>query len=152
MLFRSKPTVISTKTYAYTRQMAVDAVEQARTGLDRDVIDIFKLHEQESIHTLNGHKEALDYLYECKEKGIIRAVGASMHNVSAVYGAIEKKLDVIHPILNINGLGINDGARIEMENALKDAKAKGIGIFSMKPLGGSNLYKYADSCLRYIFD
>jgi predicted aldo/keto reductase-like oxidoreductase len=143
--------VISSKTYAYTREMAMNAVEQARMELDRDTIDIFMLHEQESIYTLQGHKAALEYLFECKQKGIIKAVGASMHHIAAVYGAIELGLDVIHPLINIDGLGIVDGTREQMEIALKKASKAGIGIFSMKPLGGGNLFKKAGECLDYIF-
>lgn len=142
--------VISSKTYAYTRELAAEAVEQARRELDRDYIDIFMLHEQESIHTLRGHKEALDYLFECKEKGIIRAVGASTHRVSGVRGVIETDLDVVHPLINIAGLGISDGSREDMENAIRDAHQKGIGTFSMKPFGGGNLFKKASECLDYI--
>ena len=146
-----KETVISSKTYAYTKDMARKAVEDARTRLDRDYIDIFMLHEQESIYTLEGHKEALDFLFECKAKGIIRAVGASMHHIAAVYGAIEAKLDVIHPIINTAGLGIVGGSREEMLEALKKAKAKGIGIFSMKAFGGGNLFLKAEECLSFVF-
>lgn len=142
--------VVSSKTYAYTRELAVTAVEQARRELNRDYIDIFMLHEQESCHTLRGHAEALEYLYECKQKGILRAVGASMHHIAAVEGAMDINLDVIHPLINLAGLGIVDGSRQEMEAALQKAYAKGIGIFSMKPLGGGNLHKNATQCLRYI--
>ena len=141
--------VISSKTYAYTRALAVAAVEGARAALDRDVIDIFMLHEQESVHTLRGHREALDYLYECKAKGIVRAVGASMHHVAAVRGAIHFGLDVIHPLLNIDGLGIVDGTREDMEAAVSEAHAKGMGVFAMKALGGGNLIPRAEECLRY---
>lgn len=142
--------VVSSKTYAYTRELAVAAVEQARRELNRDYIDIFMLHEQESCHTLRGHREALEYLYECKQKGMIRAVGASMHHIAAVEGAIDIDLDVIHPLINLVGLGIVDGSREEMEVALQKAFHSGIGIFSMKPLGGGNLHKNATQCLRYI--
>ena len=144
--------VISTKTYAYTREMAVEAVEQARRELDRDVIDIFMLHEQESVYTLEGHREALEVFYEYREKGIIKAVGASMHHVAAVRGAIAKELDVIHPLINLAGLGIVDGTREEMEQALQDAKKQGIGIFAMKPLGGGNLFRRAEDCLHYLLE
>ena len=80
--------VISSKTFAYTKELAKKAVDDARYAVDRDYIDIFMLHEQESIHTLNGHMEALEYLYDCKAKGIIKAVGASMHHISAVQGGL----------------------------------------------------------------
>ncbi len=142
--------VISSKTYSYTKEMAVKAVEDARKAIDRDYIDIFMLHEQESIHTLNGHAPALEYLFEAKQKGIIKAVGASMHHIEAVNGAILKELDVIHPIMNISGLGIVDGSINEMESAVKKASENNIGVFSMKPLGGGNLHKKASECLEYI--
>lgn len=142
--------VISTKTYAYTRELAKEAVEEARRELNRDYIDIFMLHEQESIHTLNGHAAALEYLFEQKQKGVIKAVGASMHHVAAVHGAIEKGLDVIHPLLNLRGLGISDGTRGEMENAVKLASLSGMGTFGMKALGGGNLFKDAADCLKYV--
>lgn len=142
--------VVSTKTYAYTRDMAKAALEEARQGINRDYIDIFMLHEQESIHTLNGHADALEYLLEQKQKGVIRAVGASMHHVAAVRGAIEKQLDVIHPILNVRGLGIVDGTRADMEQAVRSAHKAGMGTFGMKALGGGNLFKQAEACLQYI--
>jgi aryl-alcohol dehydrogenase-like predicted oxidoreductase/NAD-dependent dihydropyrimidine dehydrogenase PreA subunit len=142
--------VISSKTYAWNRELAIEAVEEARKGLDRDIVDIFMLHEQESALTLRGHREALEVLLEYRRRGVIRAVGASMHHIAAVRGAIELGLDVIHPLLNIAGLGIADGDRADMEDALREAHVKGIGIFSMKPLGGGNLFKKASECLDYI--
>lgn len=141
--------IVASKTYAYTRQLAVEAVEEARRALNRDRVDLFLLHEQESVHTLNGHREALEYLLECKQKGIIGAVGASMHHVAAVDGAIAKELDVIHPLLNRSGLGIVDGSRQEMEAAVHTAHQCGIGVYSMKPLGGGNLFHDAVPCLDY---
>lgn len=144
--------VISSKTYAYTKEMAAVAVEEARKALDRDYIDVFMLHEQESIHTLRGHREALDYLYEMKARGIIKAVGASMHHIAAVNGAREMGLDVIHPIFNLKGLGIVDGTSDEMREAMIKAKNDGIGIYSMKPLGGGHLFSEADKAFDYVLD
>lgn len=142
--------IISSKTYAYSKQMAIDAVEQARVELDRDYIDIFMLHEQQSEHTFNGHKEALEYLLECKQKGIIKAVGASMHHISAVVAAANLGLDVIHPIFNIDGLGIADGTIEQMQNVVKNAFDNGIGVFAMKALGGGNLFSKAEQCLDFV--
>ena len=143
--------IISTKTYAYSAKQAIAAVEEARRELDRDIIDIFMLHEQESIHTMRGHKEALDVLYKYKAKGVIKAVGASMHHIAAVEGADKFAMDVIHPILNLEGLGIVDGNRRNMERAIAAAAGSGIGVFSMKPLGGGNLFGKAAECLKYAF-
>lgn len=143
--------VISTKCYAYDKAGAESALEEARRELDRDVIDIFMLHEQESIYTLKGHMEALETFWNYKEKGVIRAVGASTHHVAAVRGAMSVGLDVLHPLINLEGIGIADGTREEMEAALTDASALGIGIYTMKSLGGGNLFRRAEECLRYAF-
>lgn len=151
-------TVISTKTYAYTRQMAIDAVEEARTQLNRDVIDIFMLHEQESIHTLKGHMEALEYLFECREKGIVRAVGASTHHIALLNGMCtlseEKnlKFDVVHPIYNLKGLGIADGTVLDMQQAMTRVKEKEIAVFTMKALGGGHLHTQAADALNFVLD
>jgi aryl-alcohol dehydrogenase-like predicted oxidoreductase len=142
--------ILCSKTYAYSRQGAMDAVEEARRKLDRDVVDIFMLHEQESDLTLRGHREALDYLYDCKAKGIVKAVGISTHHITAVKAATHLGLDVIHPLINKAGLGIVDGNREEMETALYAAHQKGIGIYAMKALGGGNLFRSADACLSYV--
>ncbi len=142
--------VISSKTYAYTAQMALDAVDEARRGLDRDIIDIFLLHEQESEHTVRGHMEALDALYGLKAKGIIRAVGISTHRVAGVRAAIKYSLDIVHPLLNKFGVGIGDGTATEMEAAVFDASKAGVGVYVMKPFGGGNLLAHTEECLDYV--
>lgn len=143
---------ICTKSYAYTKQMAADAVEEARTALGRDRIDIFMLHEQESEHTLRGHAEALSELYRLKSLGVIGAVGLSTHFVAGVRGAVKFGLDIVHPMLNVTGLGIADGTRADMESAVKDAFECGMGVYTMKAFGGGNLYARAADCLNYAFD
>ncbi|MBQ3880382.1 MAG: aldo/keto reductase [Oscillospiraceae bacterium] len=142
--------VLCSKTYAYEYDKAVEAVEEARKALDRDVIDIFMLHEQESELTLRGHRPALDALYDLKAKGILRAVGISTHHVAAVRAAARIGLDVIHPLINVAGWGIVDGTREEMENAISDAYAQGIGVYIMKAFGGGNLHKQSEKCLEYV--
>ena len=109
------------------------------------------LHEQESIYTLKGHWEAFEYFLNEKKKGNIRAVGVSTHRVEVVKAASDiPEIDVIHPIINLNGVGIGDGKRQDMENAIRHAKSKGKGIYGMKPLGGGNLLHNKDQCFEYV--
>lgn len=149
-------TILCTKTYAYNRPLAEQAFEEARRALDRDVIDLFMLHEQESIHTLRGHAEALDFLIEMKHRGYIRALGVSTHHVAAVEGVCDlcaiRELDVIFPIYNMRGLGIADGTIDDMNAALYRAKRLRLGIFAMKALGGGNLHASAAEALRFVLD
>ncbi len=143
--------VIATKSYAYSRQGALNSIEKARKELDRDVIDIFLMHEQESRLTLKGHKDALSTYLENREKGILRAVGVSTHNVEVVEACADMpEIDVVHPIVNINGTGIGDGSIGDMLKAIKQCYDSGKGIYGMKPLGGGNLLSNYDECIEFV--
>ena len=149
--------VVSTKTYAYSRELAVEAVEQARKSLDRDVIDIFMLHEQESYNTMRGHFEAYEYLLECREKGIIRAVGASTHHVTLLEGLMKLMdegvpVDVCHPLYNKRGIGIADGGEPEMARMASMLHERGVGIFGMKALGGGHLSGSPEEAISFVLD
>lgn len=147
----SKDWIVASKSYDYTWDGMKASVEKARVGLDRDVIDLWMLHETESIHTIRGHWEALEYLMEAKTKGIIKAIGVSTHHIAGVVGATQtSELDVIHPIYNAKGLGILDGDRPDMEVALIQAHERGKGIFAMKPLGGGHLIDDRKAALRHV--
>ncbi|MBN2558854.1 MAG: aldo/keto reductase [Clostridia bacterium] len=143
--------VVSTKSYAYDEKQAAKALEEARRMLDRDVIDIFMLHEQESRLTLRGHRDALEFYMGQKALGRIRAVGVSTHNVEVVDAAAGMDgIDVIHPIFNKKGIGIGDGGANDMEKAIEKASAAGKGIFSMKPLGGGNMINIYREAMEYV--
>lgn len=147
-----RPVVIASKSYDYTWEGMEQSLEEARLALDRDYIDIFMLHEQESAQTLEGHRPALEYLGEAKAKGLIRAVGISTHTVNAVKAAAQRDdIEVIHPIVNIQGLGIADGNLTQMLEFIKIAYEKGKGLYGMKPLGGGNLLGRAKEALEFVF-
>ena len=61
-------------------------------------------------------------------------------------------IDVIHPLINLEGIGIQDGTRQDMESAIAAARERGIGIFAMKPLGGGHLIASSGEALRYAMD
>jgi len=152
LALRSRPDLlVSSKSYAYDRAGAAEALEEARREMDKDVIDIFLLHEQEDRLTLKGHREAFDYYLEMKAKGVIRAVGFSTHRIAAVdYAPRYPGVDVIHPLINRTGVGIADGTRDEMAAAIARAHSGGIGIYAMKPLGGGHLLKDPKEAFGYL--
>ena len=143
--------IISSKSYAYDRETAKETVDRALTELGLDSIDIFLMHEQESEHTIRGHQEALEYYLELKQQGIIKAVGLSTHHIAAVKAALKvPEIDIIHPITNMNGLGICDGTMDHMLEAIREAYNQGKGIYGMKPFGGGNLLHSFSECLEYV--
>ena len=144
---------ITSKSYAYDRIGMAKAFEECRLALDRDVLDVFLLHEQESRYTIEGHQEALDYLQEQKAKGRLRAAGISTHAVDAVDAAAAREdIDVIHPLINMRGYGIIDGSRDQMLAAIDKAKANGKGLYGMKALAGGKLADEARECFRWAYD
>ena len=143
--------VIASKCYAYSEETARQSFEKALREMGTDYIDVFMLHEQMSEHTIRGHYEAIEYFLKMKQEGKIRAFGISTHYVSGVLGALKyPEIQIVHPITNVNGLGIQDGTRADMEMALRRYKDTGGGILGMKPLGGGNLLTSVDACFDYI--
>ncbi len=146
-----KDLIISTKSYDYTKEGLETSVNRALRELGRDYLDIYMLHEQESEKTIEGHWQAIERLIRYKEQGVIRAIGISTHRIEGVRGAIKyPEIEVIHPLINLTGIGIEDGTRKEMEEAIELAKIAGKGIYGMKPLGGGNLLSQKQACFDYI--
>lgn len=148
---RSQKPVVASKSYAHTRAEMKLSLQRALAGLDLPVIDIFLLHEQESQLTLDGHREALEYLLEAKQAGLVRAVGFSCHTVAALRAALSMpEIDVVHPLVNMNGVGIRDGTVSEMLSVIASLSKNGVGVFAMKPLGGGHLIGKNKEALRFV--
>jgi predicted aldo/keto reductase-like oxidoreductase len=142
---------IISKSYSVTAAEMRQSIEKARTALNRDTLDFFLLHEQESALTLKGHSRAWEELLRAKEKGIVRWIGISTHAVAGVRaGALQPGLDVIHPILNYEGLGIIDGTLPEMLEAIAFAAELGIGIYAMKVFGGGHLAHDPEKAVDFV--
>jgi len=149
----NKPVIIASKSYDYTKEGMAASLEEARKGLNRDYVDIFMLHEQESALTLAGHRAALEYLWEAKSKGIVKAVGVSTHAVEVVrVAALRDDIEVIHPLVNYRGLGIIDGTLPQMLAALQLAHEHGKGLYGMKAIGGGNLLANLKEALEFAFN
>lgn len=150
-LARAPSIKVAAKAYCYDRKTAQASFEGAMRAMGRDYIDIFELHEQEDIYTLKGHKEALDYLNEQKVKGRLGAVGVSTHHVECVHAAVYfGGIDIIFPIINIAGIGIQGGTREDMEREISRAADAGMGLYAMKALGGGHLIPRRTEAIKYV--
>ena len=142
---------IVSKSYAVTAQEMAASIERARQELQRDVFDFFLLHEQESALTLKGHQGAWEELQRAKAKGTVKYIGISTHAHGAVRaGALLPGIDVIHPIVNKQGLGIIDGTLEDMLEAIGFAAELGVGIYAMKVFGGGHLAADPKGALDFI--
>ena len=149
----NKDIVIATKDYCYDNKTAEESLNRALKGIGRDYVDIFLLHEQESVHTIRGHFEAIEYLIKRKEKGDVKAIGLSTHFLSCVNACIEyPEIEVVHAIYNKRGLGIADGTASEMKKAIEALTEKTKGVYLMKALGGGHLISDPKTAFKTAFE
>ncbi|MBE6030903.1 MAG: 4Fe-4S dicluster domain-containing protein [Clostridiales bacterium] len=152
----NKDLVLSTKSYAETKEDMFNAVEQARKALNRDVIDIFMMHEVRGMNDFNNRVSAYDELMRLKALGIIKAIGVSTHHVDMAEAAASMDyVDIVFPLINFKGLGIRKGnvfgTADEMACAIRKCSDAGKGLYAMKAFGGGNLTGYYQQALDYVY-
>ena len=144
--------VIASKTLVPDDRSAAFAIEEARLGLNREVLDLFLLHEIRNWSDFQNRSGAWQVLLNAKANGIVKSIGISTHSAAvAARAALEPDVDVIHCMLNFAGVGILDGGVEDMLSAIADAKANGKGVYTMKAIGGGSLMKQARKALLWAF-
>ncbi len=145
--------IIASKSTAITYEEMQKAIEEALDALDIKYIDIFHLHAARAgVNVFEERQGALRCLEDNKRKGIIKAIGISTHSVKVVDIASTNQLvDVVFPIINIDGIGILDGDRIQMEQAINKCYEDKKGIYLMKVLGGGNIINKYFEAMNYAF-
>lgn len=148
------PVIASKSLHPSYRDMEA-AIEEARKALDRDVIDIFMLHEVRGEEDFKWRIGAWECLNDAKAKGLVKAIGISTHHVDvAELNADLKESDVLFPLINFKSLGIRKGlgtgTKEEMAAAIEQNSVNGKGVFTMKAFGGGNLTGSYIEALDYV--
>lgn len=152
----NKEVVICSKCLDKSFEEMKFAVEEARKEMNRDVIDIFLLHEVRHNNDFQSRLGAWEYLNMAKAKGIIKAIGVSTHHADVAEEIAScKECDVLFPLINFRSLGIRygdqPGTKEVMAAAIKKAGDAGIGVFAMKAFGGGNLTGHYTTALDYVY-
>lgn len=147
--------IIASKSLVLSYEEMDDAIEEARRELNRDVIDIFLMHEVRHNGDFEDRRGAWKCLMDAKEQGRIKAMGVSTHHVDVAEKMIHvDECEVLFPLINKEGLGIRQGSGSgtaeDMAKAIEANAEKGKGIFAMKVLGGGNLSGNYLECLNYV--
>jgi len=144
--------IVASKSAASSRAAMKAAVEECLQQTGLSCIDIFLMHAVRDGKDIEARREALQYLREARDNGLVKAVGASSHSALTVdLLAQTEGIEVLHPMYNRDGIGILDATLAEMTTILRRARDKGIGIYAMKPLGGGHLRNDAVAALRWLF-
>jgi predicted aldo/keto reductase-like oxidoreductase len=138
---------IATKAMGYTYDTMKAFIEQSLRQLGVDYIDLYQIHnvsKQEQFDNVISENGAFKALVEAKEKGLIKHIGVTSHNITM----LEKFLD--YDIVETIQFPFN----IVEQQAVKvfeKAKEKNVAVISMKPLAGGALQD-AELALKYIFN
>lgn len=123
----------------YTPEPFQKSIDRFRKELDTDYIDILLLHCMVNSEWPDEYKRYMDAYSEAKEKGIIKKVGLSCHDLGALKVAAENPwADVLLARINNQGPRM-DGKPSEVMPVLKKAKESGKGVIGMKIFGCGQL-------------
>ena len=134
---------------------AKEEVDRFRQELKTDVLDICLIHCMTNSEWPKEYERIRDELSELKQKGLVRAVGVSCHDLSALKTAATLPwTDVI--LARINNVGKEaemDGSPEEVAPVLKQARANGKVVIGMKIFGAGKLTQpeQKDASLRYVW-
>ncbi len=146
--------IICSKSLAVSGYEMEKAIDDGLKALGIEYFDIFLMHEIRHDGDFASRKSAFEALKTAKKLGKVKYIGISTHHVDVTKEASYlNELDVIFPLVNIDGIGIRDGSNIgtrkDMEDAIKLNAIAGKGIFLMKIFGGGNLISKYQEALNY---
>ncbi len=151
----SRP-VIASKSMATDYRGMRQAVENALKALELDYLDIFHLHAARVAaddDVFVSREGAFAALIDCRQEGLIRAVGISSHSVPTIRrAALNPEIDVIFPIINRTGTGILYGDVESMTAAINLGRERGKGLYLMKALGGGCLVREYHQAMSFVRD
>jgi aryl-alcohol dehydrogenase-like predicted oxidoreductase len=131
--------VITTKTTAGTGPEMEKALDRFLKELGTDHIDILLFHCVTDPDWGRRLRPAMDVLDRAKQKGKVRAVGASEHSMAGLEGlAAEPWADVALVRANFGGVNMA-GKPDEVAGVMRGMKEAGKGVYGMKVLGGGDL-------------
>lgn len=131
-------------------------VDRYRKELNTDVLEICLIHCMTNTKWPDTYERIRDELDECKQKGTVKAVGVSCHDLGALKVAANHPwTDVV--LARINNVGKSasmDASVEEVVPVLKQAKANGKVVIGMKIFGSGKLVspEAKDASLKFVRD
>lgn len=140
---------ITTKSHAVDGDALEASLRGSLARLGTDYVDVFLLHEVDSLDDLARRDAALTHLERLRSGGQVRAVGLSTHNIDVLEQvAGDRRLDVL--LTNFNVAGVHMDADIaDYATALRRAYAARQGVAVMKTLGEGVLAARYGEALRH---
>jgi len=143
--------VITTKTTAKTGPEMEKALDRFLKELGTDHIDILLFHCVTDHDWGRRLRPAMDVLDRAKQKGKVRAVGASEHSMAGLKAlAAEPWADVALVRANFGGVNMA-GKPEEVTPVMRGMMDAGKGVYGMKVLGGGELKRDVRKAVEWHF-
>jgi len=127
-------------------------LDRFRKEIGTDYFDILLLHCMMNGKWSTEYRQYMDELSEAKEKGIIKAIGISCHDLDAMIEAARNPwVDVLLARINHFGSKMDDTPEKVMK-VLETARLNGKGVIGMKVFGMGDLIKedQREKSLNYV--
>lgn len=138
----------------YTPESFQKSLDRFRKELDTDYVDFMLLHCMVNTEWPDEYKRYMDDFSKAKQKGIIKRVGLSCHDLGALKLAAESSwADMILARINYQGPRM-DGPPADVMPVLKRAKENGKGVLGMKIFGCGELIQpgQREKSLNYVLN
>ncbi|GHV87210.1 aldo/keto reductase [Spirochaetia bacterium] len=135
--------VISTKASTADYAEALKRIEKSLRDLNTDYIDIIQLHNPKTLPDPNDRSGAYAALVEAKQKGQVRHIGFTTHDLERASAAARSGLfeTVQYPLSYLSGE--------KDEELIALCREKNIGLIAMKPFAGGMIRNPALSFLYF---
>ncbi|MHC4120188.1 MAG: aldo/keto reductase [Planctomycetota bacterium] len=133
---------------------AKEEVNRYRKELNSEVLEVCLIHCMTDTQWPETFKRIRDELSEMKDKGAVKAIGVSCHDLGALkVAATHPWTDVVFARINNAGSSM-DGSPEEVAPVLKQARANGKMVIGMKIFGAGKLTnpEQKDASLKFVFE
>lgn len=136
----------------YKKEPFQTSIDRFRSEVNTDYFDIFLLHCMTNGQWSTEYRNYMDEVSKAKEKGILKTVGISCHDLEAMKNAASNPwVDVLLARINNKGPKM-DGTPEEVMKVLETARKNGKGVIAMKVFGMGELIKddQREASLKYV--
>lgn len=143
---------IWTRPEKWNPDVPMKTIDRFRKETGSEYFDIMLMHCMTNEKWKEDKKPYIEALSEAKQKGIVKAIGISCHNLEALKVAADDPwVDVILARINPESVSM-DGSSAEVMAVLKKAHDNGKGIIGMKIFGEGRLTEESqrEKSLQYV--
>lgn len=146
---RSTVTIL-TKIFSRDGNYISDIIPKFLKLFNTDYIDILLMHCISEADWLRKYTDAIDALKKARDKGLVKGIGMSCHNFSALKTVASADwIDVVLARINYNDTNM-DAKTSDVLPVLKEIHDSGKDVLAMKVIGQGKLNDDVRKCFKFV--